>query len=405
MAKTFDPSSITKPGVHATGERNLYLLIASNGNNARSWSFRWHAAGKTNVMGLGPLHTIDFKEAQRRAHKLRGFILDKKDPRAEWAKAQAAPVKVPTFAAVAADLVAAKSAGWKNPKHIKQWSATLATYAFPVIGNLPVDQVTSDHVQDILNPIWATKTETATRLRQRIEAVLAYAKSKEFRDGDNPAAWHGHLEHLLAAPGKLKTKKHRPALPWARLPAFMVALRQHKGQAAKMIELAILTACRSGEVRGAVWSEFDLDGAVWVIPAERMKAEVEHHVPLSAPALELLRSLPRHAGTDLLFPSRNRTPLSDMTLSQLVRGMNEGDGGPTWVDVKGRPIVVHGFRGTFRTWAAEATPIAREVAEHALAHQLPDEVERAYLHSTLFAKRVQLMNEWAAWATSTPEAA
>lgn len=407
MAKTFNPDDYTKPGVHSTGEKNLYLLISTVGNNARSWSFRYYKHGKTNVLGLGPLHTISFEKAKVEAMKLRVMLLEGKDPKAELAKRKMATAPKLTFDQCAEKFIAAKSPEWSNPKHVKQWSATLATYASPIIGTLPVDQVETEHILKILNPIWTVKTETASRVRQRIESVLDWGKSKGQRAGDNPAAWGGHLENLLAKPGKIdKTKsKNQPSLPWQQMPAFMAALRQRKGQAAKMIELLILCASRSIEVRGAKWQEFDLESGTWTVPAERMKARVEHTIPLSPAALELVLGLPRHENCDLLFPSAKHTMLSDMTLSALVRGMNEGEGGPTWVDPSdGRAIVVHGFRSTFRVWAAEQTNLPREVAEHALAHKLPDAVEAAYQRSTLPVQRARMMTEWSAWATSKPGA-
>ncbi len=399
-AETFNPETCIKPGVHSTGEKNLYLLISTVGNNARSWTFRYQWQKQTRVIGLGPLHTVSLNEAKVKALNLRRWLLEGKDPKAELAKQKASTTPRLTFDQCAEQYIAAKSPEWSNPKHVKQWSATLATYASPTIGKLEVHQVQTEHILKILNPIWATKTETATRVRQRIESVLDWSKSKGQREGDNPAAWAGHLENLLAKPSKVTKVKHHPSLPWRQIPAFIAALRQRKGQAAKAIELLILCANRSVEVRGACWSEFDFEKNTWTIPAERMKAGIEHEVPLSPAALELLNGLPRHVGTDLLFPSTKKTPLSDMTLSALVRGMNEPEA--IWTDDAGQSIVVHGFRSSFRVWAAEATTISREVAEHALAHKLPDAVEAAYQRSTLPVQRARLMNEWSAWVTSTP---
>ena len=402
MATTFNPNIFNKPGVHSTGERNLYLLIASNGNKARSWTFRYQQHGKTCVLGLGPLHTVTFNEAKVKALELRRWLLQGRDLKAEVAKLKAANAPKLTFAECAERFIEAKSPEWTNPKHAKQWAATLTTYAAPVIGTLPVDRVATEHVLKILTPIWSTKTETASRVRQRVESVLDWAKSKGLRSGDNPAAWAGHLENMLARPGRIAKKRHHPSLPWQQVPAFVAALRQHKGQAAKMIELAILCASRSGEVRGACWSEFDLEAKTWTIPGPRMKAGVQHTVPLSPAALELIEDLPRHDRTDLLFPSGKKTMLSDMTLSALLRGMNEGAAGPTWTDAAGQAVVVHGFRSSFRVWAAEATSVPREVAEHALAHKLPDSVEASYQRSTLPVQRARLMAEWSAWVNSTP---
>ncbi|MBP6189337.1 MAG: integrase arm-type DNA-binding domain-containing protein [Azonexus sp.] len=257
-AKTFNPDDYIKPGVHSTGEPNLYLLISTVGNNARSWTFRYYRDGKTNVLGLGPLHTVSFNEAKVKALELRRWLLEGKDPKIELGKRKLAAVAKLTFDQCVTQYIAAKTPEWSNPKHIKQWSATLATYASPIIGTMPVDQVETSHLLKILNPIWATKTETATRVRQRIEAVLAYAKSLKLRDGDNPAAWEDHLKNLLALPSTLKKVKHHPSLPWQQMPAFIAALRQREGQAAKAIELLILCANRSIEVRGAEWKELTL---------------------------------------------------------------------------------------------------------------------------------------------------
>ena len=329
------------------------------------------------------------------------MITEGKDPATELNRAKAAVQGMLTFDQAAEQFIADKGGEWKNPKHKAQWTATLKTYASPVIGTMPLDAIANKHILKILQPIWDTKTETASRVRGRIESVLNWAKTRGYRSGDNPAMWHGHLQHQLTAPSKTATVRHHPSLPWKSLPAFMVALKQREGMGARALEFAILCASRSGEVRGARWPEINLDSKTWTIPAERMKAKTEHTVPLSDAAFALLQALSRVKGTDLIFPSSRNTPLSDMTLSALIRRMNEGDT-PLWVDNRGVPVVVHGFRSTFRIWCAEATDFARDVAEHALAHKLPDAVEAAYQRSTLFSKRIDLMRQWAMWATSTP---
>lgn len=286
------------------------------------------------------------------------------------------------FQQCAEHYIEAKRAGWKNAKHAAQWGATLTQYAFPIIGTLNVADVTLPHVLKILEPIWTTKTETASRLRGRIQSVLDYATARGYRTGDNPARWTGHLKELLPAPGKVARVEHHAALPWQEVGAFMAELRQQAGMGARALELAILTAARSGEVRGATWAEVDLAQAVWTIPANRMKARKEHRVPLSAEAVELLRTLPRIAGSELLFPNSKGAALSDMTLSAVLKRM-------------GRAVTAHGFRSTFRDWAGECTAYPREVIEHALAHQLRDRAEAAYARGTLFDKRRRLMAEWA----------
>jgi integrase len=262
-----------------------------------------------------------------------------------------------------------------------------------VFGHLPVAEVDTGLVVKCLAPIWEGKTETASRLRGRIESVLGWATTSGFRTGENPARWKGHLDNLLATISKTSRTKHHPSLPWQRIGAFMRALRAREGVAARAVEFAILTACRSGEVRGARWAEFDTVGKVWTIPAERMKAKREHEVPLSDAALALLGSMPQ--GGDFVFAGTKGQPLSDMSLTAVIRRMNSDDK-PVWIDANGEGVTVHGFRSSFRMWAAETTNYPREVAEHALAHQLPDAVERAYQRGSQFAKRTALMTEWSA---------
>ncbi len=276
---------------------------------------------------------------------------------------------------------------WKNIKHGDQWRNTLATYAYPVIGSLIVSSVEQDHILRILEPIWTTKTETASRLRGRIENILDYATVCRYRKGDNPARWRGHLDKLLAKPSKVAKVKHHAALPYAETSVFMADLRLQAGMGARTLEFAILTAARSGEVRGATWAEVDMEQAVWNIPVERMKADREHRIPLSDAALGLLRLLPRIDGSELLFPNTKGTVLSDMTLTAVLRRM-------------GRQITVHGFRSTFRDWAGETTAYPREVIEHALAHLLKDKAEAAYARGTLFDKRRRLMADWAKYCSN-----
>ncbi|MFZ1447117.1 MAG: site-specific integrase, partial [Candidatus Dechloromonas phosphoritropha] len=244
-------------------------------------------------------------------------------------------------------------------------------------------------------------TETASRVRGRIESVLGWATTSGYRTGENPARWKGHLENLLATISKTNRTKNHPSLPWPRIGAFISALRVREGVSARAVEFAILTACRSGEVRGARWAEFDTVGKLWTIPAERMKAKREHQVPLSDAALALLASMPKDSDNDVVFAGTKGQPLSDMSLTAVIRRMNGGDK-PGWVDTNGEGITVHGFRSSFRMWAAETTNYPREVAEHALAHQLPDAVERAYQRGSQFAKRAALMAEWAVYCAAMP---
>ncbi len=280
--------------------------------------------------------------------------------------------------------MAAHGDGWKNPKHRQQWQNTLTTYAGPVIGGINVALVDTGLVLKVLEPIWKTKNETASRLRGRIESVLAWATTRGYRDGLNPARWKGHLDKLLVKPSAIQTVAHHAALPFREIGGFMRDLAKMEGFGARALEFAILTAARSGEVRGATWEEFDLDARVWTIPAERMKAGKEHRVPLSDAAMALLADMPLVG--EFVFPgARNGRPLSDMSLTAVLRRMERGD------------LTAHGFRYTFRDWAGDVSNHPREVIEHALAHQLKDKAEAAYAHGTLFDKRRRLMGDWATY--------
>lgn len=375
----------SKPGYYGDGA-GLWLQVSPSGS--KSWIFRYTRASKQREMGLGPLHTVTLSEARTRAKECRLKLLDEIDPldaRKSLKQAQALERgRAMTFDQCAAAYIAAHRGGWKNAKHASQWENTLATYATPTIGALPVADVDTALVVKVLSPIWQNKTETATRLRGRIESILDWATVSKYRQGENPARWRGHLQNLLANPNKVAKVEHHPALPWQEVGSFMGDLRTRDGIAARAVEFAILTACRSGEVRGAKWSEIDLDAALWTIPAERMKAGREHRVPLSSAALGLLGSMEKLG--DTVFPGRKEeSSLSDMSLTAVLRRMDRQD------------ITVHGFRSTFRDWCAESVEnsFPREVCEHALAHSLPDKVEAAYRRGDLFDKRVKLMEVWA----------
>ena len=393
-------TKFTKPGLYGDGG-GLTLQITPTG--AKSWLFRYMVAGKPFGMGLGPTHTVSLAEARQKALDARKLLIDGINPLA--AKKQSkiaaalADAKMMTFDQCATAYIMAHKAGWKNAKHGDQWTNTLKTYASPVFGHLPVAEIDTGLIVKCLAPIWETKTETASRVRGRIESVLGWATTSGYRIGENPARWKGHLENLLATISKTSRTKNHPSLPWQRIGAFMSALRAREGVSARAVEFAILTACRSGEVRGARWAEFDTAGKLWTIPAERMKAKREHQVPLSDAALALLDSMPKDG--DVVFAGTKGQPLSDMSLTAVIRRMN-GDDKPVWVNTNGEGVTVHGFRSSFRMWAAEATIYPREVAEHALAHQLPDAVERAYQRGSQFAKRAALMAEWAAFCATEP---
>lgn len=385
-------SRAKEPGYYGDGA-GLYLQVSKS--LTKSWIFRFTRGGKQREMGLGALHTITLAQAREKAKDCRSKLLDGIDPLEARNAAKLGDAldraKAMTFDHCAAAYIAAHRGSWKSAKHALQWEATLATYARPVIGDLPVAAVDTALVVKVLQPIWSEKTETATRLRGRIESILDWATVSKFRVGENPARWRGHLDNLLADPGKMNRVVHHAALPWQEIGTFMSDLKKREGIAARAVELAILTAARSGEVRGAVWSEFDLEDAMWVIPAERMKAGREHRVPLSTAALSVLRAAPRI--DEIVFPgARAGTPLSDMSLTAVLRRMGR------------KEITVHGFRSTFRDWCAESAGNAfpREVCEHALAHSLPDKVEAAYRRGDLIEKRKVLMQVWADYCASAP---
>jgi integrase len=385
-------SKTTKPGYYGDGG-GLWLQVSASGS--KSWIFRFTLSKRQREMGLGAVHTVTLPEARAKAKECRLILLEGKDPLESRNASKLAEAleraKMMTFDQCAEAYIAAHRSGWKNPKHANQWENTIETYASPFIGKMPVALVDTALVVKVLQPIWQTKMETATRLRGRIESILDWATVSKYRQGDNPARWRGHLDNLLADPSRSKRTAHHPALPWQEIGAFMAALRGQEGIAAKAVELAILTACRSGEVRLATWAEFDLDAALWVIPADRMKAKREHRVPLSTAALALLKSMPRLGS--LVFPGvKSGKPLSDMSLPAVLRRMKRDD------------ITVHGFRSSFRDWCAEsdANSFPREVCEHALAHSLPDKVEAAYRRGDLIVKRTMLMQAWADYCGTVP---
>nr|WP_312379562.1 integrase arm-type DNA-binding domain-containing protein [Delftia acidovorans] len=380
-------SRLRGPGLHAVGGvSGLYLQVTSSG--ARSWILRATVGGKRRDMGLGGFPDVTLAFAREKAREARSKIEQGLDPILERERAlsllRAEQAKSMTFEAACQALIDAKSDEWRNPKHRAQWAASLATYAYPTIGKLQVGDVGQAHILSILQPIWKEKTETATRLRGRIEQVLDWARVRGFREGENPARWRGHLDKLLPAPTKIAKVVHHKALPIDAMPGFMAQLRQRKGLSARALEFLVLTAARSGEVRGATWQEIDMEAAVWTVPAERMKAQKEHRVPLSPQALALLASVPRLEGNDLVFPAPRGGQLSDMTLTNLMRRME-------------LEAVPHGMRSTFRDWAAERTHFPREVAEMALAHTIGNAVEAAYRRGDLFTKRAELMSEWASF--------
>lgn len=373
------------PGLHAVGGvAGLHLQVAPGG--ARTWILRISVAGKRRDMGLGGFPDVTLAQARDKAREARELVDRGGDPIFQRRQAKSALLaqraSAKTFAQCAREYIESKSAEWSNDKHAQQWTNTLETYASPTIGKLLVSDVGLPQVLDVLKPIWHKKTETATRVRGRIEAILDWATVQHYRHGPNPARWKGHLDKILAAPSKVTKVKHHRALPIDAAADFVCTLREQAGISARALEFAILTAARSGEVRGATWAEIDLDAEEWIVPAERMKAGKEHRVPLSPASLKLLGSLSRVDGTDLVFPSSNKKPLSDMALTAVMRRMK--------VDA-----VPHGFRSTFKDWASERTSYPREVVEMALAHAIGDKVEAAYRRGSLLAKRRRLTADWA----------
>ena len=355
----------------------LYLQVGDTGG--KSWLFRFALNGRAREMGLGALHAVTLKQAREKARECRRLLADGIDPlvarESEHAARRQSVSK--TFDECSAAFIAAHRAGWKNEKHAEQWTNTLATYASPVFGSLPVREVATPHIVRVLGPMWSTKTETATRVRGRIEKVLDWARVHGYRDGENPARWRGHLDKLLPPPRRVKKVEHHPSLPYSQIGSFMKDLRAQEGMSARALEFTVLTAARTNEVIAARWDE--IDGNVWAIPADRMKAKREHRVPLSAPAVRLLKNLPRIG--DYVFPGV-KGHLSNMAMLELLSDMERSD------------ITVHGFRSTFRDWAAEQTNFPREIAEASLAHIIKDKTEAAYLRSDFFEKRRKLMDAW-----------
>lgn len=371
-------------GHHAVGGvAGLYLYV--NDTGARCWVLRVMVGSKRRHMGLGGFPDVPLAAARLKARNARDEISSGIDPIAQR-EAQASQLRArqateKTFQQAAQAYMDTHGDVWKNPKHRAQWGTTLETYAYPVMGKLLVRDVSQEHVLNVLEPIWKSKNETASRLRGRIEAVLDWATVRKYRSGENPARWKGHLDKLLAAPNKVQRVVHFRALPIDMMAGFMADLRQREGTAARALEFAILCASRSGEVRGVTWSEIDLEARVWTIPSDRMKAGKEHRVPLSESAIRIIQRQPRLASSELVFAAPRGGQLSDMTLSAVMRRMN--------VDA-----VPHGFRSTFRDWISERTSYPRDLAEQALAHTLENKVEAAYRRGDALEKRRELMQAW-----------
>jgi integrase len=369
--------SIITPGMHGDGG-GLYLKVTKSGT--KSWIYRFQLNGKRREMGLGDASVVGLAKARQLAADCRETVADGRDP-IELRNVEVY-TSVPTFQELATDHIRQNETGWSNEKHAKRWAATLTKYAYPVIGKLPVNQIVTRHILNILEPIWATKAETAKRVRGRVEAILDRAKVLEYCSGQNPATWRGHLSLLLPAKNKIAPVQHHPALPYQDAPAFYAELLERDGGAALGFQFMILTAMRTGEVLGAKWQEIEDDR--WVISAERMKARRLHAVPLSDEALNVLNSARKTSTSEYLFPGY-RGPLSNMAFSAILKRMGRRD------------ITPHGFRSTFRDWAAETTSHPSDVVEMALAHTVANKVEAAYRRGNLFEKRRILMADWAAY--------
>jgi integrase len=380
-------------GMHGDGG-GLYLQVtkSADGTPRKSWLFRYAVAGRERQMGLGPLSDVPLAEARDRASAAREMRRAGKDPIVERealrAEASLVAAKAMSFDECAAAYIAAHRTGWRNVKHASQWTNTVATYCSPVFGKLPVQLVDVGLVMKAIEAIWSTKPETAGRVRGRVERILDWAKVRGLRDGENPAQWRGHLDHLLPPRGKVRRVKHHAALPYADLATFVAALRERDAVAARALEFAILTAARTNEVLGATWSEIDLDGRVWTLPAERMKAGKEHRVPLGDRAIQIIKGMMTTKQNNYVFYGDHRAALSNMSLLMLLRRMGRSD------------ITTHGFRSTFRTWAAERTSFPREVVEAALAHTVGNKVEAAYQRGDMFDKRRVLMSQWGNYSTA-----
>lgn len=413
-AKELSALSVAKikgNGRHAVGGVNgLHLRIV---NDSRAWVLRvvvgqrFDENGKQQLhrrdIGLGSYPEVSLAEARAKAHEMKAQIRNGNDPiqqkQDQLQALRTQKLRNRTFRECAQIVIANKSRELKNQKHIAQWSTTLETYIYPTLGDINIGTITKVDIAEVLRPIWIEKNETAKRIRGRIETIFDYAKAMEYFEGDNPAEWKGNLEPIL---GNLKqVSRPHPSLPYDQVSTFIQHLRQKDGISPKALEFAILTACRSGEIFGATWQEIDFKNKVWTIPKERMKAEKEHRVPLSEPAIELLKSIQTHTRSQsYIFPApRTGSMLSDMSLTALIKRMHEQklkENGLGYIDTKqNRVITTHGFRSTFRDWSADKTDYPREVCEHVLAHKLPDEVEAAYLRGAYLEKRKSLMVDWA----------
>ena len=374
-----------KRGMYGDG-LGLYLQVGLGG--ARSWIYRFSLNGSEHYLGLGSVNAIPLKRARELAAEARQLRAEGIDPikrrRDDRLAERIANAKTTTFAQCSAQYLAAHETEWRNPKHRQQWRNTLAAYVMPTLGLMPVQAIDTDLVLKVVEPIWKEKPETASRVRGRIESILDWATARELRQGENPARWRGHLEHLLPAKTKIGAVEHYPALPYDEIGAFMANLRRRPSISARCLEFTILTAARTSEAISAHWDELDLDAGIRTIPGARMKGSLEHKVPLAPRVVRLLRELHKHRAGEYVFSgTKLGQPLSNQTMLKLLGLMDRGD------------LTVHGFRSTFTDWAHEQTSFPGIVIDMALAHKISDKVEAAYRRGDLFDKRRKLMEAWA----------
>jgi integrase len=371
------------PGKHRIGS-GLYLVVRQT---SATWVFRYKFRKRPREMGLGSAHRVTLAEARAKVQEFQVMLTRGEDPAKRHQQKE-----IPTFQEAAAEFVAARQAGWSSPRHAKIWTRSLENHVFPVIGSRPVNEITTDDVLRVLKTVWVAAPVTATRIRQRMEAVLDAAKVLGYRDGENPARWKGHLDKLLPSPTRIHGVRHFEAMPWTELPVFMATLRASPGIASKAMEFLILTAARTGEVLGATWDEIDLENNLWTIPAGRIKGRRSHQVPLTEAAINVLRKTGRFIGNDHLFPGRkSNRGLSMMALLGLMKRLAGGK------------YTVHGFRSSFRDWATEnAWSVPREAIEMSLGHMVGNATERAYLRTTLLEHRRQLMEKWSRFLQGEP---
>jgi integrase len=386
-----------RSGLYGDGN-GLYLQVSKG--KTKAWVFRFMMAGRARKMGLGEIERVKLADARKKATAAHLLVVDGIDPiedrKAKRAKAAAENARLMTFMECAKGYIDAHKSGWKSAKHAGQWEATLETYAYPVIGSLPVSAIDDAHVMKILQPIWNTKTETASRVRGRIEKVLDRARALKLRSGENPARWKGHLDHLLPAKSQVSPVQHHPALPYRQLPAFMMELREREGVSARALEFTILTIARTGDTIGAKWEEIDQQERLWTIPAERLKGKRgarkrDHAVPLADEAIAILKAIPRNG--EFIFPGgREGRGLSNMAMAEVLKEMGYSSTMAT----------VHGFRSTFKDWCSEQTACPNELSEMAMAHTVSDKVEAAYRRGDMREKRRRLMKDWADFCASAP---